>query len=150
MADIAARVLPSLCAALADPEKEVRDQVFKSTKLFLERLEKVSENPSLKDELGRFISHIYKSSDEHVYQVKYLTRCTLESKVNAGGVNIINTAANWAGWAVSSITAKFQQVSTKGKGEAGSETGVPTSKTTGIVFLYRLGIWETTLRRLLS
>ncbi|GAV00815.1 hypothetical protein RvY_11611 [Ramazzottius varieornatus] len=104
MADIAARVLPSLCAALTDPEKEVRDQVFKSTKLFVERLEKVSENPGLKDEL--------------------------ESKVNAGGVNIINTAANWAGWAVSSITAKFQQVSTKGKGEAGSETGAPTSKPT--------------------
>ena len=50
--------------------------------------------------------------------------------MNAGGVNIINTAANWAGWAVSSITAKFQQVSTKGKGEAGSETAV-TPKPTG-------------------
>ena len=52
LSDVAARVLPSLCAALTDPEKEVRDQVFKSTKLFLDRLEKVSEKPELKDELG--------------------------------------------------------------------------------------------------
>lgn len=52
--EVAARVLPSLCTALADPEKEVRDQVFKSVKLFLERLEKVSEHPETREELGMF------------------------------------------------------------------------------------------------
>ncbi|OQV13003.1 N-terminal [Hypsibius exemplaris] len=97
--DVAARVLPSLCAALTDVDKEVRDQVFKSTKLFLDRLEKVSEKPELKDEM--------------------------EAKVNAGGVNIVNAAANWAGWAVSSLQAKF----TKAKTTDGASDG-PNAKPT--------------------
>ncbi|XP_055339833.1 N-terminal kinase-like protein [Paramacrobiotus metropolitanus] len=93
--DVATRVLPSLVLRSVDPEKEVRDQVLKSVKLFMDRLEQVSEKPELKDEM--------------------------ESKVNAGSINVINTAANWAGWAVNSLTAKFY----KGKpGDQSSQSNI--------------------------
>lgn len=43
--DLSARILPGLCVATIDKEKAVRDQVFKVIKLFLARLEKISEDP---------------------------------------------------------------------------------------------------------
>lgn len=36
-----------------DPEKSVRDAVFKVLKGFLSKVEKVSEDPSLKEQMGK-------------------------------------------------------------------------------------------------
>ena len=38
-----------------DPEKTVRDAVFKVLKGFLSKLEKVSEDPSLLEKMGKYI-----------------------------------------------------------------------------------------------
>lgn len=48
---IANRVVPAISPLLCDPEKQVRDQAFKATKGFVEKLEKASENPELIAEL---------------------------------------------------------------------------------------------------
>ena len=40
--DVATKVLPSLCMACVDPEKDVRDEAFKTIKFFMQKLEKVS------------------------------------------------------------------------------------------------------------
>lgn len=44
--------------------------------------------------------------------------------MNAGSINIVNSAANWAGWAVNSFAAKFY------KGKPGDPT-TSTSKPEG-------------------
>lgn len=43
--DIATRLLPALCTMTIDSDKSVRDQAFKTIKLFIDKLEKLSENP---------------------------------------------------------------------------------------------------------
>ncbi|KAL5463579.1 hypothetical protein EMCRGX_G032488 [Ephydatia muelleri] len=43
--DVAMRLLPALCTMTVDGDKTVRDQTFKAIKLFLDKLEKLSENP---------------------------------------------------------------------------------------------------------
>lgn len=43
--DIASRVLPALCTVTVDKEKSVRDQAFQTIKLFLSKLERLSEDP---------------------------------------------------------------------------------------------------------
>lgn len=47
------RILPSLCHLTLDPEKSVRDAVFRVLKGFLSKVEKVSEDPSLKEVMGK-------------------------------------------------------------------------------------------------
>ncbi|KAH9636643.1 hypothetical protein HF086_003461 [Spodoptera exigua] len=49
LAEVANRVLPALCPLTNDPEKQVRDAAFRTIKGFLGKLEKVSEDPSLKE-----------------------------------------------------------------------------------------------------
>lgn len=51
--EIANRVLPALCSLTVDPEKSVRDPAFKTVKGFLGKLEKVSEDPSLRETMGK-------------------------------------------------------------------------------------------------
>uniref|UniRef100_A0A8C4R6A9 N-terminal kinase-like protein n=1 Tax=Eptatretus burgeri TaxID=7764 RepID=A0A8C4R6A9_EPTBU len=83
MQDCAHRVLPLLCGLTLDPERSVRDQVFKSIKCFLGRLETLSEDPSKESELEKDVLNTSRQTGE------------------AGG---------WAGWAVTgvaSITSKF-------------------------------------------
>ncbi|XP_022330201.2 N-terminal kinase-like protein isoform X2 [Crassostrea virginica] len=82
--EIAQRLLPAMCSMTRDPEKGVRDQAFKGIKCFVEKLEKVSENPELEAEM--------------------------EKDVLSGGSAVSNSAASWAGWAVtgvSSLTSKL-------------------------------------------
>ncbi|XP_064483692.1 N-terminal kinase-like protein [Ornithodoros turicata] len=80
--DCAVKVLPVLCSLTMDPEKSVRDQAFRAIKGFLGKLEKVSEDPSLIEQM--------------------------EADVNAAGASVHSSmAASWAGWAVSSLTSKF-------------------------------------------
>uniref|UniRef100_A0A671WZ23 N-terminal kinase-like protein n=1 Tax=Sparus aurata TaxID=8175 RepID=A0A671WZ23_SPAAU len=50
--EIAARILPTLCAITVDPDKSVRDQAFKAIKSFLSKLETVSEDPTKLADVG--------------------------------------------------------------------------------------------------
>ncbi|XP_060575730.1 N-terminal kinase-like protein [Ruditapes philippinarum] len=111
MADIAQKMMPSLCMMTMDPEKLVRDQAFKTIKSFLERLEKLSENPDMLQEL--------------------------EKDVLSGGT-VNNTAAGWAGWAiggVSTLTSKVYSKATKKpsgpqmKGSAQTDTNTTVTPT---------------------
>lgn len=53
LTEIANRVLPALCSLTVDPEKSVRDPAFKTIRGFLGKLEKVSEDPSLRETMGK-------------------------------------------------------------------------------------------------
>jgi len=75
------RVLPTLAVVTVDPEKSVRDQAFRVVKGFLSKLEKVSEDPSLKEEM--------------------------EKEVGSTSGPVVAAAAGWANWAVGAVTAKF-------------------------------------------
>jgi SCY1-like protein 1 len=79
--EVSSRVLPALCQLTMDPEKSVRDSVFRTIKGFLGKLEKVSEDPSLRE--------------------------SMEADVNTATPSLSNAAATWAGWAVTAVTAKF-------------------------------------------
>ncbi|XP_055586275.1 N-terminal kinase-like protein isoform X2 [Uranotaenia lowii] len=81
LAEVANRILPSLCPLTADPEKTVRDPAFKTIRGFLGKLEKVSEDPSLRE--------------------------SMEADVHTATPSLGNAAATWAGWAVTAVTAKF-------------------------------------------
>ncbi|KAK6638702.1 hypothetical protein RUM43_006969 [Polyplax serrata] len=81
LSEVAARILPALCQLTTDPEKNVRDSAFRTIKGFLGKLEKVSEDPSLRE--------------------------SIEADVHAATPSLTNAAATWAGWAVTAVTAKF-------------------------------------------
>ncbi|GBP65937.1 N-terminal kinase-like protein [Eumeta japonica] len=81
LSEVANRILPALCPLTADPEKQVRDAAFRTIKGFLGKLEKVSEDPSLKE--------------------------GMEADVHTATPSLSNAAATWAGWAVTAVTAKF-------------------------------------------
>jgi SCY1-like protein 1 len=53
LSEVAVRILPALCQLTVDPEKSVRDNVFRTIKGFLGKLEKVSEDPSLRESMGK-------------------------------------------------------------------------------------------------
>lgn len=55
LAEVSQRILPALCQLALDPEKSVRDSVFRTIKGFLGKLEKVSEDPSLRESMGELI-----------------------------------------------------------------------------------------------
>ena len=50
--DVASKIIPPLALSTRDPEKGVRDQAFKAIKLFVAKLEKVSEHPEQAAEIG--------------------------------------------------------------------------------------------------
>ncbi|XP_058443851.1 N-terminal kinase-like protein isoform X2 [Malaya genurostris] len=81
LSEVANRILPALCPLTADPEKTVRDPAFKTIRGFLGKLEKVSEDPSLRE--------------------------SMEADVHTATPSLGNAAATWAGWAVTAVTAKF-------------------------------------------
>ncbi|CAL4180921.1 unnamed protein product, partial [Meganyctiphanes norvegica] len=51
LSDVALKVFPILSHLTLDPEKSVRDHVFKVMKGFLSKLEKVSEDPSIREQM---------------------------------------------------------------------------------------------------
>lgn len=55
LSEVSARILPALCQLTMDPEKSVRDSAFRTIKGFLGKLEKVSEDPSLRESMGMYI-----------------------------------------------------------------------------------------------
>jgi len=91
-----ARVLPTLCAATVDPEKDVRDLALKVIRGFLGKLEKVSDDPSLKEEM--------------------------EKDVGSTNSALVTAASSWAGWAAGAVTAKFFKSSTPPAAKTESET----------------------------
>ncbi|XP_054759531.2 N-terminal kinase-like protein [Lytechinus pictus] len=78
--DCALRVLPTLCTLTVDPDQGVRQNAFKAIKIFLDKLEKVSENPELLEEM--------------------------EADVNKAGVSSQNPSS-WTGWAMTSLTSRL-------------------------------------------
>ncbi|MCP9259363.1 N-terminal kinase-like protein [Dirofilaria immitis] len=86
--EVANRVLPALSMVTCDPEKQVRDQIFKALHGFIEKLEKASENPELITEL--------------------------EAQVKAGGKSGLlssDKVPQWASWALKSLSGKFYKYS---------------------------------------
>lgn len=91
--------MPSLCPMTCDPERDVRDQAFKVIKNFLTKLEKVSEDPSLKE--------------------------SMEADVDANASpNVADVASTWAGWAVSAVTSKFHKTPDSKVAESGAAAAV--------------------------
>jgi len=102
--ETAGRVLPVLCPATADPEKPVREQAFKVVRGFLGKMEKVSEDPSLKEEMEKEV----------------------------GSTNPVATAAaSWATWAVGTVTSKFYKssISSTTAGSASTTNSATTANT---------------------
>ncbi|XP_063868624.1 N-terminal kinase-like protein isoform X2 [Scylla paramamosain] len=98
--DVASKILPSLCMLTLDPEKSVRDAVFKVLKGFLSKVEKVSEDPSLREEMEAEVHQASSSSQP----------------------------SSWAGWAVGAITSKFYKGGPTSSTPATTPTSTAPSK----------------------
>uniref|UniRef100_UPI0037E8B5E8 N-terminal kinase-like protein n=1 Tax=Semicossyphus pulcher TaxID=241346 RepID=UPI0037E8B5E8 len=95
--EIAARILPTLCAITVDPDRSVRDQAFKAIKSFLSKLETVSEDPSKLADIEKDVAS-----------------CAQPAGASSG----------WAGWAVtgmSSLTSKLIRNAPGTEGGAAAE-----------------------------
>lgn len=79
--EVANRILPALCPLAVDVDKGVRENAFRTIRGFLSKLERVSEDPGLRE--------------------------SMEADVNTATPSLSNAAATWAGWAVTAVTAKF-------------------------------------------
>lgn len=51
--EVANRILPSLCPLTTDSDKSVRDNAFRTIRGFLSKLERVSEDPGLRESMGK-------------------------------------------------------------------------------------------------
>ncbi|KAM6999686.1 N-terminal kinase-like protein isoform 2-T2 [Tautogolabrus adspersus] len=111
--EIAARILPTLCAITVDPDKSVRDQAFKAIKSFLSKLEIVSEDPSKLADIEKDVASCAQPA---------------------------GASSSWAGWAVtgmSSITSKLirnapgPEGGTGTEGSGAADATSPTSDTDG-------------------
>jgi SCY1-like protein 1 len=89
--DIAGKILPSLCTLSIDPEKDVRDEAFKTIKYFLTKLEKISENPDLALDMEKDVQS-----------------CSLDLK----------NETSWTSWAMTSLSSKMSNY--KGKNQQAS------------------------------
>ncbi|XP_057365193.1 N-terminal kinase-like protein [Daphnia carinata] len=106
LSQISHQVLPAMCVLMGDPEREVRDQAFKVIKGFISKLEKVSEDPSLRE--------------------------CMEADVNANASpNVTDMASTWAGWAVSAVTSKFYKSQGSQLPDQGSSLPAGSQTTTG-------------------
>ncbi|ROT76596.1 N-terminal kinase-like protein [Penaeus vannamei] len=107
--EVVTKILPSLCHLTLDPEKSVRDAVFRVLKGFLSKVEKVSEDPSLKE--------------------------VMEAEVKSAAATSQTT---WTGWAVGAITSKFYKTSSGGAqpqkqtSTSSSGTVTPSTKTSSL------------------
>ncbi|KAI6236765.1 hypothetical protein M3Y95_00193000 [Aphelenchoides besseyi] len=84
LVEVANKIIPALAPLTVDPDKQVRDQGFKSLRGFLENLEKASENPEIITEL--------------------------EAQVKAGGkASLLSSdkVPQWVGSALKTLSGKF-------------------------------------------
>lgn len=51
--EVATKILPNLFPLTVDPDKSVRDPAFKTIKGFMTKLERVSDDPTLKEQFGK-------------------------------------------------------------------------------------------------
>ncbi|KAM9357381.1 N-terminal kinase-like protein [Symphorus nematophorus] len=103
--EIAARILPTLCAITVDPDKSVRDQAFKAIKSFLSKLETVSEDPTKLAEIEKDVASCAQPA---------------------------GASSSWAGWAVtgmSSLTSKLIRNAPGTEGGAAAEGSGPANDT---------------------
>ncbi|XP_020779060.2 N-terminal kinase-like protein [Boleophthalmus pectinirostris] len=106
VSEIAARILPTLCAITVDPDKGVRDQAFKAIKSFLSKLETVSEDPSMLTEIEKDVGS-----------------CAQPAGASSG----------WTGWAVtgmSSLTSKLIRTNPGTEGGGAPEASAATDAIT--------------------
>ncbi|XP_076015669.1 N-terminal kinase-like protein [Genypterus blacodes] len=104
--EIAARILPTLCAITVDPDKSVRDQAFKAIRSFLSKLETVSEDPTKLAEIEKDVASCAQPA---------------------------GASSSWTGWAVtgmSSLTSKLIRNAPGAEGEAPAENNGPAHATT--------------------
>lgn len=78
LCEVSARILPALCQLTMDPEKSVRDSAFRTIKGFLGKLEKVSEDPSLRESMGKkdifiYIIHIFQMVDCYFISIESIS-----------------------------------------------------------------------------
>ncbi|XP_060935446.1 N-terminal kinase-like protein [Limanda limanda] len=103
--EIAARILPTLCAITIDADKSVRDQAFKAIKSFLSKMEIVSEDPSKLADIEKDVASCAQPA---------------------------GASSSWAGWAVtgmSSLTSKLIRNAPGTEGDATAEGSEPTDTT---------------------
>ncbi len=86
--DVATKVLPSLCMLTIDPEKDVRDEAFKTIKKYMEKLERVSEQPEKALEFEKDVES-----------------CALDLK----------NETSWTSWAMNSLSTKMSNYKNKGQ-----------------------------------
>ncbi|XP_076052648.1 N-terminal kinase-like protein yata isoform X2 [Oratosquilla oratoria] len=98
LSDAATRVLPALSQLTLDPEKSVRDAAFRVIKGFLSKLEKVSEDPSLKEEMEREVTSASSASAQ---------------------------TPSWTGWAVGALASKFYKSSISNQQSSAAPSGTP-------------------------
>lgn len=94
--DVGKKILPSLCHLTVDVDKSVRDSAFKTIKGFIGKLEKVSENPSLQQEI--------------------------ETEV----MSTLKPVPSWAEWAVTAVASKFSSRTTDSKFESEGKQKMPS------------------------
>ena len=59
LAETGTKVLPAICTTLTDPEEPVRKQGFKVARGFIDKLQQVSDDPSLKEEMEAEVQKTY-------------------------------------------------------------------------------------------
>lgn len=85
LSEVSTRILPALCHLTMDPEKSVRDSVFRTIKGFLGKLEKVSEDPSLRESMGKFFfQHFSKQTDFLTWACRFFDIQFYHSPFNKG------------------------------------------------------------------
>jgi SCY1-like protein 1 len=62
LSEVSTRILPALCTLTCDSDKTVRDNAFKTIKGFMGKLEKVSEDPTLREKLEADVDAITPSA----------------------------------------------------------------------------------------
>ncbi|XP_077387381.1 N-terminal kinase-like protein isoform X2 [Festucalex cinctus] len=105
LTEVAARILPTLCAITVDPDKSVREQAFKAIKSFLSKLETVSEDPTKLAEIEKDVGSCAQPP---------------------------GTSSGWTGWAVtgmSSLTSKLIRHAPGTAAGAAAESGGASNAT---------------------
>lgn len=74
--EVANRILPALCPLTTDVDKGVRDNAFRTIRGFLSKLETVSEDPGLRESMGKhtFVFLIFKHIDVCFHKIIYKYR----------------------------------------------------------------------------
>ncbi|XP_061756157.1 N-terminal kinase-like protein [Nerophis ophidion] len=98
LTEVAARILPTLCAITVDPDKSVREQAFKAIRSFLSKLEAVSEDPTKLSEIEKDVGSCAQPA---------------------------GTSSGWTGWAVTGMSSLTSKLIRNTPGTEGDSIGSP-------------------------